>query len=509
VNTRLPIRMGLIIIGFLVLFVHGTKAAATFYVSPNGSGTACTFSSPCALSRLQSAAAAGDTWILTNGVYRPIRLDNLHGNKSQPITIRADNERQAHVKGPGGSYEVFTVSNSSWLIIDGIRVSDTISLNPQASPVFIRNSNNLVLKRMLIHQVDWGINCNLATYANCANIAAVQTVGSDNLIFEENELYNFHRHGFSLNQSPRYGGGAGGHVLRRNYCNARQANGGVSRGNCIVAYPSSNNVIENNISEETATAYDIEADYAADANGASNNLFLGNMSHGGGGLFRESCRSFRPTSTFLKDNVGVNGTSVGIYLRGSKNAQLENNTIIGAANTGIAVDDQRCQSYLGESTSFTEVNSLVLDSGMGFSISNVGVNPWSVRNSNSYGNSMNYYPISSVSNYSNPLSQDPQIGQCKLWIPDNSTMKGAGMGGADIGANVLYAYESGALTNKPLWDRNTGEFLYAGAIVLGVNDVQGRSLFDIQQRLNIGAANGCHFPRDYLNGNSASPTAIR
>jgi parallel beta-helix repeat protein len=497
VNVRLPIRIGLVMIGSLFLVTHGTKAAETFYVSPNGSGTSCTSSSPCAVSRLQSGAMAGDTWILNNGVYNPIRLDNLHGTREQPITVRAAKEREAYVKGPGGSYEVFMVSNSSWLIIDGIRVSDSVSSNPQTSPVHIQNSDNLMLKRMLIHQVDWGINCNLTTYENCANLAAVQTLGSDNLTFKENELYNFHRHGFSLNQNPSYGGGTGGHVLRRNYCNSRQANGGVSRGSCIVAYPSSNNVIENNISEESATAYDIEADYAADANGASNNLFLGNMSHGDGGLFRESCRSFRPINTVLKNNVGVNETSAGIYLRGSKNAQLENNTIIGTPGAGLAIDDQGCQSYLGESASFTEVNSLVLDSGMGFSISNVAVNPWSARNSNSYGNSMNYYPTSAISNYTNPLSEDPQLGQCKLWIPDNSPMKGAGVGGADIGANVLYAYENGALTNKPLWDRNTGEFLHAGAIVTGVNDVQGRSLFDIQERLNIGAANGCDFPRDY------------
>jgi parallel beta-helix repeat protein len=496
------------IISGLLLFAYGTTAAETFYVSPNGSGTACTSSFPCALTRLQSAAAAGDSWVLNDGVYSPIRLINLHGTQSQPITLRAANERQAYVKGPGGSSDVFTVANSSWLIIEGIRVSDSISANPQAVPLFIRDSNNLVLRRILIHQVDWGISCDLTIYANCANTAAVQTLGSDNLTFEENELYNFHRHGFSLNQSAIYGGGTGGHVLRRNYCNARQADRGVSHGNCIVAYPSSNNIIENNISEETSTGYDIEADYATDANGASNNRFLGNISHGDGGLFHESCRSFRPTNTFLKDNVGVNETSVGIYLRGSKNARVENNTIIAAPDAGLAVDDQECQSYLGESTSFTEVNSLVLDSGNGFSISPIAVNPWSVRNSNSYGNFINYYPASNVSNYTNPLSQNPRLGQCKLWIPDNSPMKGAGVGGADIGANVLYAYEAGVLTNKPLWDSNTGEFLYAGAIVPGVNDVPGRSLFDIQERLNIGAVNGCDFPRDYLNRNFTSPSFL-
>src|SRR5215475_10263057 len=135
-KVRGTIPMSLIMIGFLFSVAHGTKAAERFYVSPSGSGTACTSSSPCALWRVQSAAA-GDTWILNDGVYDPIRLDNLHGTESQPITIRAENERQAYIKGPGGSYDVFTVSNSSWLIINGIRVSDTISSNPIGNPVFI------------------------------------------------------------------------------------------------------------------------------------------------------------------------------------------------------------------------------------------------------------------------------------------------------------------------------------------------------------------------------------
>ncbi len=71
-------------------------------------------------------------------------------------------------------------------------------------------------------------------------------------------------------------------------------------------------------------------------------------------------------------------------------------------------------------------------------------------------------------------------------------MKGAGVGGADIGANVLYRYGNGVLTTQPLWDLITGAFP-RGAIVRGVNDIPGSSLFDVHKRLNVNT-NGCFLP---------------
>ena len=92
----------------------------------------------------------------------------------------------------------------------------------------------------------------------------------------------------------------------------------------------------------------------------------------------------------------------------------------------------------------------------------------------------------------NSISINPQIGSCIAFIPSTSTMKGAGAGGADIGANILYRYQNGSLTSQPLWDSVTGEFPH-GAIVAGVNDIAGSSLFDVHKRLNVNT-NGCSFP---------------
>ena len=112
-------------------------------------------------------------------------------------------------------------------------------------------------------------------------------------------------------------------------------------------YPSANNIIENNITENPPSGFDIEADNAANSLGTDNNKFLGNIAYGiNGFLYRDSCRSFRPSNSYIKDNVAID-TDVGFYFRGTKDAQLFNNTAIGA-NSGYAFDDQGCQSWLGE-----------------------------------------------------------------------------------------------------------------------------------------------------------------
>ena len=104
-------------------------------------------------------------------------------------------------------------------------------------------------------------------------------------------------------------------------------------------------------------------------------------------------------------------------------------------------------------------------------------------------------------NFTNTSTDDPIMGTCKVFIPNGSNLKGAGLGSADIGANVLYRYENGSLTNQPLWSPATGAFP-CGAIVAGVNDIPGQSCFDVNQRLNVNT-NGCGFPSGYGSGCSA------
>jgi hypothetical protein len=103
---------------------------------------------------------------------------------------------------------------------------------------------------------------------------------------------------------------------------------------------------------------------------------------------------------------------------------------------------------------------------------------------------------------------NPQLGACKVWIPDGSPMKGAADDGDDVGANVLYRYQNGTLTSQRLWDPASGSFPH-GALVAGVNDVPGESAFDVHERLNVNT-NGCRFPVGYagLSGTSTIASSI-
>ena len=65
-------------------------SAHSFYVSPNGSGTACTLASPCALAEGINQAQAGDAVVLRGGIYYQGEIDlPRSGAAGAPIVIRS------------------------------------------------------------------------------------------------------------------------------------------------------------------------------------------------------------------------------------------------------------------------------------------------------------------------------------------------------------------------------------------------------------------------------------
>ena len=122
---------------------------------------------------------------------------------------------------------------------------------------------------------------------------------------------------------------------------------------------------------------------------------------------------------------------------------------------------------------------------------------WLVEHVWVYGNSTNFRPDRSGEPDEGLRSKaDPGFGACRLWLPDGAACKGSRLRRRRPRRHRALPYENGVLTNQPLWDPSTGAFLGAGAIVPGVNDVPGASLFDIANRLNVNR-NGCAFPASY------------
>jgi len=482
-----------IAIGVLVFEAN----AANYYISPTGSDSnSGTIGSPWktfgfAVPRLKP----GDTLFLRDGTYDGSNsgFPNINcgsnasnGTASQPITIKAENERRAYFHGT--STNLFVLTNCSWYVVEGLRLSGP--LNDQLTLILWDHVTDSTLRRNLFHDVN----------NTGANSHAFSAYAGNRLLLEENECYNLTRHCLYLGL-----GGTNYSIVRRNYANSRN----YAQAYTVLAtfYPGSNNTAENNIGENIATPVDVQSGYAGSP--AVNNKALGNIGLNSGATVVELCRQSstgRPQNFVARDNVNISNQTdgYGFTFRGGQNIQFDNNTNYSSALFGVGLDNGEAAlcTYSGVA-SLTGKNNLMLSSNVGFSTSQ---GTWSLQSSVAFGNTTNYSPSSSNSLYSNAMTTNPSLGSCKVFIPTGSPMKGAGVGGADIGANILYRYENGVLTNKPLWDLVTGEFPH-GAIVAGVNDIAGSSLFDVHKRLNVNT-NGCSFPAGYASGATVTSSTV-
>jgi hypothetical protein len=409
-----------------------------------------------------------------------------NGISGQPITIKAENERQAFIDGDG-SVVPFNMINCSYWTIEGLHVksADNPANRSNGSVMQIDKGHHFTIRRNLL--------TNNNRYAN----GAILETSLDYSFFEENEMYWFHRNGFSMGNN---------NIIRRNYLNSRgysdlRSPGYPSiipnRGDVsIVLYPASNNIIENNISEGGYAGFSIQNAYGQ----STDNKFLGNISIGDlyGFLIQARIEGHKinfeqmPFNTVMQNNMALDSANLGVYLRGNKNTQIDGLTVIGAGISGLQADIEEAIPGDGAPTVYGD-NVLVINTTYGFYVKH----PYrfTFNNTVAYNNRTNYTNKGATGDFVNSRQIGSNLGTCRAWIPSTSPMKGTGVNGADVGANILYRYQEGVLTTTPLWDLSTGEYPH-GAIVPGVNDIAGSSAFDVHKRLNVNT-NGCPFPRGY------------
>jgi len=471
--------------------------AATLYVSTSGSGTTCSSVSPCALSRISTAAVPGDTWIVKNGTYSGTPALTLNcssgssnGTSSNPITVQAENERQAFLSGNGNG-PTMSVVNCSWWKYIGLRIegADNAGQTGSGSVVFIGNSSNLVFQRGIYQKPNRYANTHLFEVWN----------GGSNVSWIENELYNFHRHAISIAT------GGGNYLIARNYCNSRQyadigggyPSDGVGGDACLALYPAHDSLTINNITENNREFMEINA-----SGSANDNKFLGNISlndiFGGFTDPRGNDDAHMVHRTRFVNHAVITPSGYGIYSRSTNDTRCDQCTFLNPTLGAIAADNWNESAGGGSSTwSVGATNTLVVGGKYGFYVDQQ-LGGGSINKVNTFGTGIPFSSTGgSTTTFSNATTTNPNLGACKIFIPAGSPMKGAGISGADIGANVLYQYDStGTLTTTPLWNSSTGAFLSQGAIVAGVNNVPGSSLFDVQNRLNVNQ-NGCPLPSGY------------
>ena len=489
-----------------------TTSIVTYYLSPSGSDSnPGTSSQPWkTFAHAIPKLAPGYTLKLLNGTYTGANSgypfiacssNAKNGTATAPITIMAQNERQAFIKGNGTAYP-FIMLNCTYWNVQGLHIENGDFDNNGSSEakygdvMYLGNSSYLAIRRNILARNNRYANSHLMDSYNCSHS-----------LFEENEFYYFHRHGI-LDAYGSY------NTFRRNYLNSRgyaDISGGryssdPTRGDTSISlYPAQNEILENNISEGSQVGSDIQCAYVSSQHNCNYDEFFGNISlhdkYGHVFKARGTTDLSMPHNTKVVNDVAVGPLTVGTFIRANKNASCTNCMVLDIpyGEEGFLADGggsgETGDGYY--SVAFHDVLSVSSNNALyGLAVlTPFGSWTWSASYANAHGHQWNYYPILPNSHLSHSTTMAPDLGSCKVWIPSGSSMKGAGANGSDIGADILYRYQGGVLTTQKLWDPITGQFPH-GALVTGLNDVSGSSAFDVQKRLNVNA-NGCTLPSWY------------
>jgi hypothetical protein len=486
-------------------------AAATFFISPTGNDSGPgTRAQPWrtfgfAVPRL----APGTTLVLLDGIYEGatsgypnIRCGTnaTSGTAGSPITLVADHERAALLKGDASGPPFFMQGCSYW-VVEGLHAESGDFANAPAGAtggsIFVVDTNNahVVLRRLL------GAHTN--RYRDSLGLYVGD--GSSDVIVEECELYDFHFHGFEASHGAAV-------VFRRNYVNSRNTidipvvDGGYgtldpARGDHgLHLWETQSAIAENNVFESVRNGAVVKGGETAVGSSTGNRL-LGNVvinpALSGFLLDSHQCATPGPcpeqsrivVGTQLTDDVTIGGAT-GIRSNGTVDTVIDRFSSIGAAS-GVMMEKP---AYNGAvvATSST-VNSLVADfTVVGFS--STGETTWVFDHcaATTMGVGPPFLPNASPQHVTNTVTLDPALAGCLAYLPPASPLRGAGAGARDVGAEVVYRYENGLLTATRLWDAVTGAFP-CGATVPGMNDDPTQSCVGVHQRLHVGSG-GCPPP---------------
>ena len=136
-----------------------SSLAATFYVSPAGSGATCSSGSPCAAAYAMLHAVAGDTWLFQSGTYNvgsqsnndyraPILNPSNSGSAGNPIIFQSASQGDAIINGTpyNNGCNPIGSEGDDYITWDGFKVEcsggsaeSTVYLSSSADHVTVKN----------------------------------------------------------------------------------------------------------------------------------------------------------------------------------------------------------------------------------------------------------------------------------------------------------------------------------------------------------------------------------
>ena len=431
---------------FLVLGI-GEAAGATYYASPSGTNTTtCSSGDPCSLATGLKKLAAGDTLVLKNGTYYSGINVPISGASGNRITIKAENDGQAIVDGEGVR-EPLRISSQSYITVQGIvfknGVYDVVRIGGSAS------FNEL--KRLSIVNAGNG-NYHLLLFTGTANNNLVE-----DCLLTQGSLSGNGRHGIIFFAGPH------DNTARRHYIKWYKHNGGGGDGSAaLTAYGSEdNNLFENNVVDLTEGQPPVAGGTLQPFGGTARygdsnytkwygNVVIDNRNATWINAFGYDDRP--QTGIEFVGNVIIN-TGGGFYQGSSDNTTYKNNTLINIGTSGgLSGRINVYTNTTGYPSTATIKNNSFVSGVTGIYVSGAGSSAVSrFNNLNGIGTSYSGNVTDKTGDRNlNPSYDTATYGNgAYLMIP--TALQGQGESGADIGAEVLYRYQDGVLTNEPLW----------------------------------------------------------
>ncbi len=385
----------------------------------------------------------GDTLVLNDGTYTSLRLDPnngtaIHGTATAPIAIKAANDGKA-IFDPHGSTQPIFVNGSSFVTIQGF-----VARNSVDNVVYLFGGggypdDHITLRRITAYNAAPG-----------NNIIFENAYGNSHILIEDCAGWGVGRYIFD-NYHVSYT------TLRRTFAYwESEPNFAAPRAGYAV-YGSHDIVLENVISRHVlppSSVTDDPQEYAAlyrttndTLNYPTYNTTLrgvmfydnwdGMYGNGSSGLHTQITNSYFESPNAFSTTAGTstNDKGNGINWWNAYDGTITNSVF---ANSTIGFARHNSSAII------TINNSVFLNNGTAIT------NATSQSYNDFYGNGSNGVSLASTDTTVNPGYETTTYGRgAYLMLPP--ALQGKGQNGADIGANILYEYQDGVLTNQPLW----------------------------------------------------------
>jgi parallel beta-helix repeat protein len=188
--------------------------AATYYVSPTGTGSACTQAQPCRQIRTAlTHVGPSDTILVADGSYLGFDVDDVDGLPGQPITIRAQGAGAnvtATTDRPDNRDTIF-ITFSDWIVIDGLR-----AFSANRAGLRVDQSDHVTVRTCVFgNNGTWGLFTDFSddllienndAFGSVAEHGIYVSNSGDRPTVRGNHLYNNSRAGLHMNGDLSAGG---------------------------------------------------------------------------------------------------------------------------------------------------------------------------------------------------------------------------------------------------------------------------------------------------------------